>query len=69
MVEITVNGEFDHLYFDDRIAALEKFKGTKRILQYGSNSLNPPVRALTEKETRIAESLGLPPQNQKVEQK
>jgi hypothetical protein len=60
MNEITVNGEFDHLFFDDRIPALSGLKGSERILQYGANSLRAPVRALTEKEARIAERLGMP---------
>jgi hypothetical protein len=63
MNEITANGEFDHLYFDDRIAALSKLTGKERILQYGENSLHPPTRRLTPKEIERAEDLGLPPRS------
>ena len=61
MGEITVNGEFDHLFFDDRIPAISQLKGGERILQYGANSLHPPSRKLTPLEIEQALNLGLPP--------
>lgn len=61
MSQITVNGEFDHLFFDDRIPELSKLKGKARILQYGENSLHPPSRKLTPSEIMQAQNLGLPP--------
>jgi hypothetical protein len=61
MSKITVNGEFDHLFFDDRIAALSGVTGKERILQYGENSLYPPERKLNSQEIEKIEELGLPP--------
>jgi hypothetical protein len=60
MSKITVNGEFDHLFFDDRIAALSGLTGKDRILQYGENSLYPPIRKLTSEEIEKIENMGLP---------
>jgi hypothetical protein len=60
MSKITVNGEFDHLFFDDRIAALSGLTGKDRILQYGENSLYPPIRKLTSEEMEKIENMGLP---------
>jgi hypothetical protein len=60
MSRITVNGEFDHLFFDDRISALSGVSGKDKILQYGENSLYPPIRKLTPEEIEKIENLGLP---------
>ena len=61
MTKITLGGEMDHLFADDRDARVEKLSAKERVPSYGSNSLHPPKRALTAEEAELVNRIGMPP--------
>jgi hypothetical protein len=60
MGKITLNGEMDHLFTDDRDGAVEKMTAKERVPSYGSNSLYRPKRALTPEEAELVNRIGTP---------
>ena len=61
MKQITHQGEFDHLFIDDRDLVSEEAFAVAQIPTYGRNSLNKPKRPLNTKEAKIVDAIGLPP--------
>ena len=59
MSKITHEGEFDHMFTDDRDTRIDAMPPHKRTPSYGRNSLMPPNRPLTEAEAAIVRTIGI----------
>lgn len=60
MNKITLDGQMDRLFVDDRDDRVEALTAKARVPSYGSNSLHAPRRALTPDEAAIADRIGAP---------
>ena len=60
MKPITPGGVWDHVFVDDRDEQLECLPSGTRLPAYARNDLRRPARALTPKEARIVNAIGLP---------
>ena len=60
MKHITHQGEFDHLFIDDRDVFAEEEPSSAQIPTYGRNTLKKPRRPPTAKEAGIIDAIGLP---------
>ncbi|WP_041801994.1 hypothetical protein [Rhodopseudomonas palustris] len=58
MRKITVNGELDHLFSDDRDSRIEGLAEKLRVPSYGGNNLYRPSRALSEAESELINRIG-----------
>ena len=57
---ITVQGQYDHLFVDDRDERIASMSVTATQPRYGASHLQRPIRALSPREVEAMDAIGLP---------